>query len=237
MKTKYLENNISRNNFPFMKKVLLINTDNSSEEINRHAKNMVDKGVITEFYYVKDYAEEALAFFNVPKNDLGRGYYYSISEFVGIYLCHTDYFLYFMGDSTLEQNCSWIDASITKMNSNSKYKVATLVWNKKYNEAKLESSSEDNEFFIGFGFSDQCFLIRTKDFQASIYNEKNVLSERYPKYGGEAFEKRVDSWMRNHDYYRIVFKNGYYISKNLPRNKLLINIGISMGRWGRASFK
>jgi hypothetical protein len=220
-----------------MKKVLLINTDNSSEEINRHAKNMVDKGVITECYYVKDYAEEALAFFNVPKNDLGRGYYYSISEFVGIYLCHTDYFLYFMGDSTLEQNCSWIDASITKMNSNSKYKVATLVWNKKYNEAKLESSSEDNEFFIGFGFSDQCFLIRTKDFQASIYNEKNVLSERYPKYGGEAFEKRVDSWMRNHDYYRIVFKNGYYISKNLPRNKLLINIGISMGRWGRASFK
>ena len=40
------------------------------------------------------------------------------------------------------------------------------------------------------------------DFKAPIYNEANPVSERYPKYGGETFEKRVDSWIRNHKYLR-----------------------------------
>jgi hypothetical protein len=64
---------------------------------------------------------------------------------------------------------------------------------------------------VGFGFSDQCFLVRTADFRAPIYNELNDLSARYPGYGGELFEKRVDAWMRNHGFLRATFKHGTYL--------------------------
>ena len=30
--------------------------------------------------------------------------------------------------------------------------------------------------------------------------KKNIESERYPEYGGELFEKRVDSWLRNNSF-------------------------------------
>jgi hypothetical protein len=62
------------------------------------------------------------------------------------------------------------------------------------------------------------YLVRTSDFKERIYNENNSLSERYPKYGGELFEKRVDAYMRNHDKYRITHNGISYISSNFPKN-------------------
>jgi hypothetical protein len=79
--------------------------------------------------------------------------------------------------------------------------------------------SEIEDFYIGFGFSDQCYLIKTSDFKKSIYNEINTNSERYPKYGGELFEKRIDSYMRNNNLYRITSKEISYIHKNFPKKK------------------
>ena len=86
---------------------------------------------------------------------------------------------------------------------------------------------------MGFGFSDQCFLVRSKDFKASIYNESNPASERYPEHGGETFEKRVDSWMRNHNYQRLTFKHGYYLHEDFPANKYLRKLGIMMGKYNK----
>ena len=88
---------------------------------------------------------------------------------------------------------------------NSRIKVANPTWNDEYTVAQNESIFEDNRFLKSFGFSDQCYLIKTKDFKQNIYKENNPLSNRYPSYGGELFEKRVDSWMRNNNYYRITY--------------------------------
>jgi hypothetical protein len=82
------------------------------------------------------------------------------------------------------------------------------------NTSKPEAASESYEtrgsFFVGYGFSDQCYLVRTSAFRAPIYGEKNALSERYPWYGGELFEKRVDSWMRNNCRPRLTHRSAWY---------------------------
>ena len=46
------------------------------------------------------------------------------------------------------------------------------------------------------------------------------LSKRYPRYGGDLFEKRVDSWMRNHAFHRLTWRHGSYEHRNFPRNGL-----------------
>ena len=95
--------------------------------------------------------------------------------------------------------------------------VANPTWNYKWNEAKAESQSELDDFYVGYGFSDQCYLINTEVFKQKIYNYHHLDSERYPEYGGELFEKRVDSYMRCHNKYRITHKSISYVSKNITK--------------------
>ncbi len=219
----YLETIISRCNYPFDKKVLFINNVKDKELVIRKSQQKVEEGVIDEFYFVEDYAQEALIFFNILKSSFKGGYYYSIAELVSIYLCKTDYLLHFSGDAYLQKSAKpWINNAIEKLKSNENFVIANACWNFKFEEAKQEAYKEIEQFYIGQGCSDQCYLIETDRFRKKdIYNEKHPASDRYPKYGGELFEKRVDSFLRNNDLYRITSKETTYIHKNFSKNKLI----------------
>jgi exonuclease V gamma subunit len=78
----------------------------------------------------------------------------------------------------------------------------------------LASLEHDSQFCIGYGFSDQMYLIRTEEFRRPIYNEHNEKSSNYPDYGGELFEKRVNSWMLNHNRYRVTYLGLSYKHRN-----------------------
>jgi len=214
LKTDRIEKMIEFNLFQFKEKILYINNVQDVREVSRHADKLVARDVLSSYVIVDDYSKEALNYFEVTKESFKGGYYYSISELVSIYLCNTEYLLHFSSDSILEKPFNWIDLSILKLQEDERIKVANPVWNGNIFEAKQESNDEDKNFYIGFGFSDQCYLIRTNDFKNKIYNEKNPISERYPIYGGELFEKRVDAWMRNNHFKRITFKHGNYIHQN-----------------------
>jgi hypothetical protein len=232
LRTKFLQNKINRNDYDFTKKMLIINNVKKRVEVEKFAKEAVNKEVITDYFFVEDHINEALEHFQLSKEALGKGYYYSNHELVSIYLCQTDYLVFFTGDTCLAKKVSWIEPAIAEFETNQNYKVANPVWNEKFEEAKSESASEIENFYIGFGFSDQCFLVRTKDLKAPIYNETNPASERYPKYGGETFEKRVDSWMRNHNFLRLTFKHGSYWHEDFLTNEYLKKIQIKTGKYG-----
>lgn len=190
LKTDRLEKMIEYNQFQFKEKILYINNVQDVREVSRHADKLIARNVLSSYVIVDDYSKEALNYFDVTKESFKGGYYYSISELVSIYLCNTEYFLHFSSDSILEKPFNWIDLSLLKLQNNEKIKVANPVWNGNVFEAKQESIDEDENFYIGYGFSDQCYLIRTNDFKNKIYNEKNPISERYPIYGG-SFLKNV----------------------------------------------
>jgi len=135
-----------------------------------------------------------------------------------ISLCETPYLLHFSGDSYMQKsNIDWVSKAIEILDNDKKIFVANPAWKKAFHEAKAESFDETEDFYIGFGFSDQCYLIRTSDFKKDIYGEKHDASERYPKYGGELFEKRIDSYLRTNEVYRITSKEVSYIHKNFPK--------------------
>ncbi len=229
LKTSRLENLIKRCNHHFDQHILYINNVKDPAEVEKHAQRLIDKGVIDQFVHVHKHSDEALNFFNLNKEKLGKGYYYSIAELVSIYLTKTEYLLHFSSDAIPEKDIlsPWLQSGIDLLQNNPKVKVFNLTWNHREKEAKKESLTEDENFYFGYGFSDQMYLVRTEDFRAPIYEEFNESSKRYPQYGGELFEKRVDSWMRNHEHLRATYKHGSYLHQNFNKNKLIKKIAIA----------
>ncbi len=231
LKTSRLKTLILRCNYHFDHRVIYINNVKNPSIVEVHAQRLINEGVIDQFVHVHEHAQEALDFFHLSKEKLGKGYYYSIAELVSIYLTKTKHLLHFSSDAIPEKNIAfdWLQQGIHLLETNSEVKIFNLTWNHRFDEAKNESIKEDDQFFYGYGFSDQMYLVRTEDFRDSIYEEINDASERYPKYGGELFEKRVDSWMRNHSHMRATSKEASYIHKNFPKNYLLKKIGTMIG--------
>lgn len=213
-----LKNNILHCKFPFQSRKVFINNVKDPEKVMDYAQKKVVEGIIDEYVLVSDYADEALKFFNIDKESFKGGYVYSISEIVSLYLCKTDYLLHFSSDSRIwKKDGKWVEEAIKLMEDDSSIIVANPCWNGRIWEAMMESEKRRGTWFIGKGFSDQCYLVPMRVFKNQIYNEKNPASERYPKYGGELFEKRIDSYMRNHNLSRATSIKAWYRHKNFPR--------------------
>jgi hypothetical protein len=205
-----------RNAYPFSEKILMINNVKNCSVVSKHAERAIQQGWLTKYIIVEEHAAEALDFFSVSRESLGVGYPYSIAELVGIFLCRSDFLLHYAGDCIPAATCDWVPKAVRLMSQDPRIKLCMLNPGEDYGEAKKYSMEQTDDFYIGCGFSDQCYLVRTEEFRQRIYNESHPASARYPKYGGELFEKRVDSWLRNNGHLAASFKHGHYIHKNWP---------------------
>lgn len=207
--------------YNFDQRILYLNNFDNYEEVKRESDKLVAKGIIDKYVVVEDHASEALESLGVSAESFKGGYYYSIAELVSIYLCESKYLLHFSSDSIVEKSSvNWIDSAIQLMEKDPSIMVANPAWNSAYDEAKSESFREDESWFYSFGFSDQAYLVRAADLKDKIYNHYNEASDRYPLYGGELFEKRVDSYMRNMNLFRLTSKNVSYSHVNFPKENL-----------------
>ena len=224
LKTKYLDNMILNCNVPFAFRQIIINNVNGRGEVAKWAELKKQENIIDDYYFATDYEDKAFCHFGLEKDSFGKGYYYSNSELVGLFLSKTKYHLHFSSDAFIPhsyRNSDWIYEACDIMEKHSEYVVANPTWNLAFNDAKKEASGTIGNFFTGYGFSDQCYMVNTKIFQGNIYNFVHPDSERYPKYAGELFEKRVDSFMRTHNLCRLTSCNTSYTHCNFPRNSNL----------------
>ena len=219
MKTPFLGRTIDRCGNLIGKRVLYINNVKNAQQVILVANQLVAKGAIDNWILVEEYAEQALSYFNLSKEKLGVGYYYSIAELVAIYLCDTKYLLHFSGDATVVKGApqDWLAQGIKVLEDNPRVAVFNLAETYDFKALREASESEDEACFYAYGFSDQMYLIRTVDYKQKIYEYYNAASERYPKFAGELFEKRVDSWMRENQLLRATYKHGNYLHENFPR--------------------
>lgn len=206
-----------RSTFPFTERTLLINALHRYDGALQLAGKAIEGGRLTQSIIVEQHADAALASFGLSRADLAFSYGYSIAELVGLHLTRCDYVLYFMSDCLPETVSDWIPKALALMRAEPRIKVANLLWNGNADEARGEADWETDDFFIGSGFSDQCYLVRVADFREPIYGLDHPASDRYPDYAPDGFERRVDSWMRQHGYLRATFKHASYRHTNLPR--------------------
>ena len=208
-----LEKNLLRHNLSqfldidFEEKTVIVNNVVSMN----HLLNLVDENFI-DFNFINSQRNMGMVlnYFGLSLEDILKGLYYSIQHFTGIYNTKCDYLFHVSEDCGIDNlDSKFIEESITMLESNEKYVIAMPRWCKDDNA--IEKAEEDKgNFFIQYGFTDQIYIIKTKKFKEDIYHYKHPMSERYPSYGGECFEKRVDSFMRCNKYYGIVHKNYIY---------------------------
>jgi hypothetical protein len=221
LKTDRLATMVERSRFDFAKRSLFINNVSEPGKVAACAEKLVKAGVLTDFHLVRDHEAAALEFFGLSRASLASGYVYSVAELVSIYVCETEFLLHFSGDSMPSAPVPWIGLALERFDADARVKVANLTWNHNYAEALEEAFAFDDEFCVGYGFSDQMYLVRASDFRTpAVYREQHEASARYPAYGGELFEKRVDSWMRNHDFHRLTYRHGSYVHRNFPRGRI-----------------
>ena len=232
LKTSRIQKILDKCNYNFDRRILLINNVDNYGMVANYADRLVKIGVLTEYIDVSEHADKALEYFELSKESLGLGYYYSIAELVSLYLSDTKYLLHFSSDSIIskETPSDWIEWAIEILESNSQVKVVNLGWDKTGIKMREEAISETDLYLNSFGFSDQMYLVRTKDFKGKIYNFHHPDSDRYPQYGGDLFEKRVDSWLRIHNFYRATLKEGCYIHSNFTNSKLKKKLSILLNK-------
>lgn len=206
---------VSRNCFQFERRVVHVNNVDNPRAVRRRARSLVDAGFVDDVVFVEDHATSALDHFGLAESDLGRGYVYSISELVSLYLATTDYVLHFAGDTILSEPYDWLPAALDLLRRRTDVAVVNASWTADLAAVEAESDERDGDFLLGYGFSDQMYLVRSSEFSERIYGESHPASDRYPDYGGELFEKRVDSWMRNHQRRRATWTGGHYAHENI----------------------
>lgn len=196
--------------YPFAARTVLINNVADRKQLHEAGDHAILRGDIDAYAFVEDEIDRTLDFFRLTRKALGKGYVYSICEMTEILLARTPYLVHFAGDVALPGPAGWIRRGVEILQADPQIAVVNPVWNGRLWEARAESIEDRGDHYVGYGFSDQAYLVRVVDFRADILRETHPASKRYPSYGGDLFEKRVDSWMRNHDRLRATFKEVMY---------------------------
>lgn len=214
--------------FPFSEKLLVINNVADLGAVKKAADAWIGKGVLTRYVVAEEIAAEMLSFFELKRSDFQMGpdapnylgvnpdwiYYNALGPLAAIYSGDSDYLLYLTGDVRLDKPIRWIEKTICAMKKEEKVKVANLVWNERYDEARQESYKKTwNFFYAKEGFSDQMFLVKRSDFKKPIYGEIRSDSFHFPR--GDVFEKRIFSYMKNRLWERMIFRRGSYTHENV----------------------
>lgn len=210
--------------YPFAEKLLVINNVADYAAVYAAALKWVEKGVLTRIVKAEEWM---LVPFQLKRTDFTMGadahkydnvnndwiYFNALGPLAAIYACKSDYLLYHTGDVRLDQPVDWIQAAIDLMETHNRFRIANLVWNGKYDEAKKESYRKKGRFYLAReGFSDQMFLARRETLFRPIYREIRADSDHFPR--GDVFEKRVFSYMKNRGWERIIYNRGSYTHEN-----------------------
>ncbi len=219
---------IENHTFPFNDRLLVINNVKNLTEVKKAADKKIEEGVLTRYIVADEIADEIFAFFALKRSDFRMGldaqeyegvnpdwiYYNALGPLSAIYAGKSDYLLYHTGDVYLKKTVSWIPRTIEIMEKRKEVKVANLLWNDQWRQAKRESYRKSWNFYCAKeGFSDQQFLIKRDDFRKPIYGEIREDSAHYPR--GDVFEKRVFSFLKNRNFERIIFRRGSYTHENI----------------------
>lgn len=205
VETRFLANKIQRCNYPFTRKILIVNNVEKRNTVTQYLQRLVKANVITSYIFVEDVAREALQFFGLHRST-AWSYTYSIPELVAVYSCKSKYLLFINGDVWLPKQqdnngaVRWIDQAISVMKRNDHVKVASLVPNGATEPLMHNSIRISNDFYFDRGFSDQMFLVKTSDLRARVYNEPtspviNLYYSLFPQFHG--YRERFLKWLRD----------------------------------------
>ena len=190
--------------YPFARRVLTINNVDDQRDIVARADAAVARGECDAYVLVADELPMALERCGLCMADIAPVKHFVDFHLVTVATASADYVLHNAGDVVLERPFNWVSDAVERLARNRRYLIAAPNFLSHPGLVERESLRFDAPYWVGYGFTDQCFLGATRRLAAPIYREWNLISNRYPMaHLGRIFEARVDAYMRNHKLLRI----------------------------------
>jgi hypothetical protein len=207
----FMKAKASQFRFPFESVVVTLNNIEEEASALALARQAVERGEINEYIVVEDALPKALEICGLKIKDLGLVRHYMDFALVAVTCAAPTYLLYCCAEVDLVTPFDWITDAVAKMESDPRILVANPSWASDPGGAQRESLRRDGHYWLGDGFSDQCFLAAASRLAAPIYRYKHSAGGRYPMSElGDTFEKRVDAYMRHHNLSRISDSRAFY---------------------------
>ena len=78
LKTDRIKSMINRCHHQFDEKVLYVNNVKDYKKVEAAIRPLMDRGILSKYVNVTEYADEALRYFSLSAEKLGKGYYLSL---------------------------------------------------------------------------------------------------------------------------------------------------------------
>lgn len=200
--------------YPFARSVVTINNVNDRKDALKLAAQAVARGEITEFLEVEKCLPEALEVCGLKTRHLGKVRHYLDFALVAVVQAAPGFLLSCCAEVDLVEAADWISPALEKLQSTPRYLVANPAWGTDPEAVEREAISKDGAYWVGHGFSDQCFLADAARLAQKVYGFEHASGSRYPLSGlGAVFEQRVDAYMRHAGLLRLTDPRARYTHK------------------------
>jgi hypothetical protein len=195
----------------FARVVVTINNVKDRPDATRLGLKAVERGEISTFLFVADALPKALERCGLSLRCLGRVRHYIDFALVAVASAEAEFLLYCCAEVEMEQPQDWVTPAIDKLHANPLLLVANPAWASDPGGAEREALLSDGPYRVGYGFSDQIFLVRPDRLRGPVFGYRHPAGQRYPMSDvGDIFEKRVDAFMRCEGLMRLTDTRVFY---------------------------
>jgi hypothetical protein len=216
--------------FPFTNKVVLVNNILDRGLVESLLAPLLASNEITAYYFVQDLLDSTLSQAGLTRKEIQKTIHYTDCILVATFLPGSPFLVYCDADVVLKEPVDWISPGLTLMEQDKRIAVVNPDWNP--STLKEEAREFKDHFGIGYGFSDQIFLVSRQEFARPIYRNRAPISRRYPlSHLAPVFEQMVDSYMRLHGRLRATYTPSVYLHvAEEGATYAKMNIGERLGR-------
>jgi hypothetical protein len=199
-----LEQMIAAHQMNFAERLLVINNVQDRAHATELAEDAVRRRALDRFVFVEDELSTALDRCGLRLQDLGRLRHYTDWALVELCAASTDYLLHEDAEVNLVRPGAWVAPALARMTAAPELLIANPSWTPVRERVLAESFLRDGPYAIGYGISDQIFLVRRTALAGPVYGHRHWASYRYPMAEmGPIFEAWVDTFMRRNQLLRL----------------------------------
>lgn len=194
---------------------LLVNNVRDRHVAMAQAGLLVEAGLVSRAVPVAEHLDRALAASGMRRSDFGRFLHWSDAPLVALALDGPDVLVYWdAGAELMPSSRDWIGPSARLLTTDDRVLTANPRW-ADVSTVVTELDHRQGRFGLGFGFSDQVFMIRRsrapRQLRTSVpYWLRSPASVRYPFTGAVLFEQLIDVHMRTAGMRRATFMDAEY---------------------------
>lgn len=217
----FLADAVGQHQFPFALRTLLVNNVDDPIQAAQLAESAVERGEIDRFVFVDALLPKGLAITHLEARTFGRYLHWSDCCLAALAASGPDLLCYVDVDLTLETPVDWISPALAIMESDPRVVVANPTWVSADGSTSAPSEADEcvESGWLGYGFTDQAFLIHRANFARPLRRSPRrplwlecPASLRYPGPSGNLFfEQIADAYMRSNRLMRLTICEAQFV--------------------------